>query len=396
MDIFWGILGLIFLVVGGAYLQYKTNIYWKMVGRAKWRKLQPQLRNIKDIHDQITGAGKKINGIKKICLNFTKKKISKSFYSSKQEYVKYIDFCNSKHLRLPANQAELEKLIDTTEDALLNSSEALDKKLEDTIKQYDTAYTFVSEAGKGLLAQRQETVRVIEDVEVLINSISRHPKSFETDIHEIIVQKEQFKTTIEYGLEQRKALETSAKSASAGVAAGAAVASMAPTAAMWVATTFGTASTGTAISALSGVAATNAALAWLGGGTLAAGGGGMAAGHALLALAGPIGWGVAGTSLVVSVWFDWRNKHKIQESKKEEIARLKKCVEALKEIKRKIDVISVETSSLFSNLRNSLSSYNYLRGRDYTSFSDKEKQVLGSIVNNAKALSALLTETIAE
>lgn len=347
MDIFWGILGLIFLVVGGAYLQYKTNIYWKMVGRAKWRKLQPQLRNIKDIHDQITGAGKKINGIKKICLNFTKKKISKSFYSSKQEYVKYIDFCNSKHLRLPANQAELEKLIDTTEDALLNSSEALDKKLEDTIKQYDTAYTFVSEAGKGLLAQRQETVRVIEDVERLINSIACHPKSFETDIHEIIVQKEQFKTTIEYGLEQRKALETSAKSASAGVAAG-------------------------------------------------AGGGGMAAGHALLALAGPIGWGVAGTSLVVSVWFAWRKKHKIQESKKEEIARLKKCVEALKEIKRKIDVISVETSSLFSNLRNSLSSYNYLRGRDYTSFSDKEKQVLGSIVNNAKALSALLTETIAE
>ncbi len=33
-----------------------------------------------------------------------------------------------------------------------------------------------------------------------------------------------------------------------------------------IATTFGTASTGTAISALSGVAATNAALTWLGGG----------------------------------------------------------------------------------------------------------------------------------
>ncbi len=38
-----------------------------------------------------------------------------------------------------------------------------------------------------------------------------------------------------------------------------------------------TASTGTAISSLSGAAATNAALAWLGGGSLAAGGGGMAA-----------------------------------------------------------------------------------------------------------------------
>lgn len=41
---------------------------------------------------------------------------------------------------------------------------------------------------------------------------------------------------------------------------------------------FGTASTGTAISTLSGIAAHNAALAWFGGGALAAGGGGMAAG----------------------------------------------------------------------------------------------------------------------
>ncbi len=44
----------------------------------------------------------------------------------------------------------------------------------------------------------------------------------------------------------------------------------------------GTASTGTAISTLSGVAAKNATLAWLGGGSLAAGGGGMALGAVTL------------------------------------------------------------------------------------------------------------------
>lgn len=44
----------------------------------------------------------------------------------------------------------------------------------------------------------------------------------------------------------------------------------------------GTASTGTAIATLSGAAATNASLAWLGGGALAAGGGGMALGTAVL------------------------------------------------------------------------------------------------------------------
>lgn len=43
-----------------------------------------------------------------------------------------------------------------------------------------------------------------------------------------------------------------------------------------------TASTGTAISTLSGAAATNAVLAWLGGGSIAAGGGGVAAGTAVM------------------------------------------------------------------------------------------------------------------
>lgn len=45
---------------------------------------------------------------------------------------------------------------------------------------------------------------------------------------------------------------------------------------------YGSASTGTAISSLSGAAAWNATLAWLGGGSLAAGGGGMALGTVVL------------------------------------------------------------------------------------------------------------------
>ena len=58
------------------------------------------------------------------------------------------------------------------------------------------------------------------------------------------------------------------------------------------------ASTGTAISTLSGAAATNATLAWLGGGSLAVGGGGVALGTAVLGgiVAGPL---VAITGLVM-------------------------------------------------------------------------------------------------
>lgn len=52
--------------------------------------------------------------------------------------------------------------------------------------------------------------------------------------------------------------------------------------AMGLATSVGVASTGTLIGSLSGAAATNATLAWLGGGSLAAGGGGMALGSLVL------------------------------------------------------------------------------------------------------------------
>ena len=66
--------------------------------------------------------------------------------------------------------------------------------------------------------------------------------------------------------------------AAAGTAGGFAAAGATTSAVM----ALGTASTGTAISTLSGVAATNATLAALGGGSIAAGGGGMALGTAVL------------------------------------------------------------------------------------------------------------------
>jgi hypothetical protein len=59
----------------------------------------------------------------------------------------------------------------------------------------------------------------------------------------------------------------------------------------------GTASTGTAIGTLSGIAAQNAILAWLGGGTLAAGGGGIAMGAAVL------GGLVVGPAVLVTSFF---------------------------------------------------------------------------------------------
>ena len=418
MDIFKLILGV--AVLGGiVYLEYKTKFWWKFIGWWKWREVQPEVQNIKNIYkDAIKknniGTLREIttnadgnrdikNKVKKMVdkasWEFDKnisKKSNRDFDKSRRAYDKYITFCKDKKIGLPNNHAEIEELIDSTEDALLTPEELLDKKLKRATEQYDEVYSFVDEAGQSLYEKRRRAVSVIEKAEELVNSLARSPKAFETDIEQIDVQKKRFKTTIEFGIEQTKVLETSSISAGAGVAAGAAVASLAPTAAMWVATTFGTASTGTAIATLSGAAAESAALAWLGGGALAVGGGGMAAGHALLALAGPIGWGIAGTSLLMSLLLGWKKRRKIQESKKEETVRLNNCTEALKEIKGRIDAISIKTDALLGGLCDSLSSHYNLKGQDYTLLSDEQKGELGNIVNNTKMLSALLNETITE
>ena len=149
-----------------------------------------------------------------------------------------------------------------------------------------------------LFGERNRAVDTIGFVENLINSIANRPKSFDADFEEIETSRDTFLNSCDFSQRELQAAREAAGGAGAGLAAGASVAFMAPTAAMWVATTFGTASTGTAISTLSGAAASNAALAWLGGGALSAGGGGVAAGNALLAMAGPM--------LMRSLWIDAR------------------------------------------------------------------------------------------
>ncbi len=79
-------------------------------------------------------------------------------------------------------------------------------------------------------------------------------------------------------LESKKTEKISESMVGAWVLAGAEVATLSPTAAMAIAMTFGTAYTGAVIVILSGAAATNAALAWLGEGASIAGGDGIAAG----------------------------------------------------------------------------------------------------------------------
>jgi len=191
----------------------------------------------------------------------------------------------------------------------------------------------------------------------------------------------------------RNAEAKNAGKGAAGVSAGIAVTALGPTAAMGIATTFGVASTGTAISSLSGAAATNAALAWLGGGALATGGGGIAAGNALLALAGPVGWVIAGAALVGSSFLFWKGKS--DQNRLEDIFTLiserdiKSYKLAITEIDERIARITDESSKLTDAIERTKSF-----GLDYDLMTSAQQYELGAYVNLMNASTQLLVNPI--
>lgn len=265
---------------------------------------------------------------------------------------------------------------------------------ERAVEKYNETYVKMQTEGENLYRIRQKSLDLIEEIESLINSIANSPKDFEAKLESIREERMKFRKTEEYAKQAYDDAVKSGVSMAAGIAGGAAVASMAPSVAMWVATTFGTASTGTAISALHGAVATKAALAWLGGGALSVGGGGIAAGKALLALAGPVGWSIAGVATGASVLF---LTSKNQATAKEAMDQAKEITMAgacLNETCAKIQTLSEETSKLFYPLGSFSKEMNNLFGADYMALNSEAKAKLGTLVNNALALTALVNKKI--
>ena len=265
---------------------------------------------------------------------------------------------------------------------------------EKAVAKYNAAFRRMEQMGGRLYDKRCDCVILIREIESLVNSIANRPKEFEKKISEIQAAREKFRETETYAVEAVDAVVKSGMSVVAGVAGGAAVASMAPSAAMWVATTFGTASTGTAISALHGAVATKAALAWLGGGALSAGGAGIAGGQALLALAGPIGWGITGVTTAASaVALGHKNKQIADEA----IAEARKITLAGAEVNEtcaKIQHLTDETIMLRGALRELMQANKPLKGANYPELSEDQQYRLGTMVNNTLTLAEMLNRTI--
>lgn len=269
-------------------------------------------------------------------------------------------------------------------------------ELERATKKYSSTYETTVEEISALHEKRLRSVNILKQVEAYINSIRNKPYEFDKTIREIRLRREKFEADLHnLELESKRVDQVSGRVVGAGVVTGAGVAALGPSAAMAVAMTFGTASTGTAIATLSGAAATNAALAWLGGGTLAAGAAGMAGGQALLALMGPLGWAIGGTAIVGGGMLANSKNKEIAHKAEASTRTVKKEIERMQEISAKVLALDSITKKMNSELGHLWEAMNAFPERDYRRFSNQDKDNLRRILNVAEALSKKIGEVVA-
>ncbi|WP_414047666.1 hypothetical protein ACMGE7_01960 [Macrococcus equi] len=141
----------------------------------------------------------------------------------------------------------------------------------------------------------------------------------------------------------------------------------------------GAASTGTAISSLSGIAASNAALAALGGGSLVAGGGGIALGTQVLAgaVAGPI-LAVSGLLLNKKGSDSIEESHLIQEKVNEAIKLMNESNDKLKKLKYLSIQLEYDLKSFYEKYLNYVEQLEEIVEvkNDYELFTLEEKRIL--------------------
>ncbi|STZ56014.1 Uncharacterised protein [Moraxella lacunata] len=156
----------------------------------------------------------------------------------------------------------------------------------------------------------------------------------------------------------------------------------------------GAASTGTAISTLSGAAATNATLAWLGGGSLAAGGYGIAGGTMVL------GAVAAGPAMLIAGWYMGAKASKNLDDAKSNIAQAKAfkadidttitAVDGIAklaiQLKDLFHQVRVETKKTLGELERVIAS----QGTDYSKYSETAKLCVMKNVKIMQLIKAML------
>lgn len=271
---------------------------------------------------------------------------------------------------------------------------------QNTVDRYNSSYDQMRKACDELYSVRESAVEDITTVEEIVNSIANRPKEFDKHLGDIKQYVAQFRKTQEYAKEAYKEAVKSGVGIFAGVATGGAIATATPKVAMSIATTFGRATTGRAISTLSGDAAQRAALGWIGrhtGGIATKGiitGSGLASGKAFLTLLGGIGWGAAAVNVTVTLTHMTFKNKKLANEVIDEAKEIMKLREIVRETEEKVKYLQEATEELKEGLAIQIQIGELYRGKSYLSLEEDAQLQLGTLVNNTLSLAALLNQVV--
>lgn len=267
----------------------------------------------------------------------------------------------------------------------INCAKSLATKTENAAKSAEQACGVTFEnLGKAKLAGMKNLDRFIAAFEQIKN-IEMNDINI-GDLRNISISKDELK-------EMKKIGHIGSNFAS-GLAQGSVAGGLAALGAYGGTMAFATASTGTAISTLAGAAATNATLAALGGGSLAAGGLGMMGGAAVL------GGLVAGPALAI-LGFTMNSKAEANLDKaitqynkvKAECEKIQINIDRCNKISKIGNIYTKTTNDLnlmFEKLLDRLETLLYYGANDYSRFRDNDKKLVAMSMAVAKAVKSII------
>lgn len=250
---------------------------------------------------------------------------------------------------------------------------------------YNETYSSFKQCALQLYSLRKNVIELLEEIETLAKDFTDTDITFTKELLNITIAKETFINVNNTFRHQ----DTTDLIIGISKAGGPLIKEIAPDIAMW-ATTFGKASTGTAISELRGIAKINAQKARLGGGAKSVGGRGIAGGEAFLSIIGPIAEisFVAATAIVIPLYSNYTTaKHIDIETKK-----LRHQAFRLTTAKGNIEKLITNTENAYLSCLNKCKKFQALSNENDSSTTRLE--VFKRLVDECTALTALLNQSV--
>lgn len=267
------------------------------------------------------------------------------------------------------------------------------EKAQNLLKEKESEYCILADNAKDITLKlyeaRKSAVLAINRIESYVSSLANTKKEFAKEIAEICLSIKEFNKAIKLEEENNTDNLIAGGTTVAGIMIGELTALLGPKAAIAVATTFGKAQTGKAISELSGAAANRAAIAWLG---RISGGQGMKSGQQLLNLLKKSTWPIAAIAIIGGGALYAYNNKKSAEEAYEEVKCIEEQIHILKQEINSLSKLHKETLKLKSALNISKMVNTY--PNDYMDFNEDQKAELSILINNARSMGKLITKAI--